>query len=41
MKMEMCALAPAAGRVRAMLCRPGHEVRGGQRVAVLQTEESP
>lgn len=35
MKMEMRVTAPRSGRLREILCRPGREVRAGQRLAVI------
>lgn len=40
MKMEMRVVAPVAGRVAEILCKPGREVRGGQRVAVIRAGEA-
>ncbi len=39
MKTEMQVVSSAAGRVRELPCRTGREVRGGQRIAVLEVEE--
>ena len=37
MKTEIQLTSPASGTVRELLCRPGREVRGGQRILVIQT----
>ncbi len=37
MKTEIQLASPASGTVRELLCRPGREVRGGQRILVVQT----
>ena len=36
LKMEIRVTAPRANRVREILCRPGREVRAGQRLAVIE-----
>lgn len=36
MKMEITVDAPAAGRIRAVRVQPGHTLRAGDLVAVLE-----